>query len=172
MARAWIRGLTGVIMAGIVLLGGIALSSPLGSLQAEFVYYGTVERPDGSFRRMSIDAPSAAQVQTDRPNQPLPEGTTILMETWRSPERASRVFVKTKRQGIWEYGSFPAGQPDLSTRTRSSCHRCHAPFPSVDGTLSLPLLIAFLETDRPPTVTCDRPGRSPCDPETYHPDPA
>ncbi len=169
MRWRWIRGLTGVILAGIIGISGIALSSPLGDLQDQFVYYGTVERPDGSFRRMSIDQVSAPQVQ---PDQPLPEGTTILMETWYSPERASTVFVKTKQAGGWVYGSFRPGQPDLSAQERASCHRCHVPFQEVDGTLTLPLLIASLQTDQPPTVLCDRPGRLPCDPEAYQPDPA
>lgn len=153
-------------MGMMALIGGMVLGSPLGSYEDQFIHYGTVDRPDGSFRRMLIDQTSLTQVQ---PDQPLPEGTTILMETWYSPDNLGTIFVKTKQDGDWLYGSFRPGQPDLSVRTNASCRSCHHPFQDIDSTLTLPLLLASLSTSEPQQAFCDRSGRRPCSPEDYQP---
>ncbi len=161
--------LMSLLIGFIALLSGRVLGSPLGRYEGQFTHYATVGRPDGSFRRMLIDADSATRVE---PSQALPEGTTILMETWHSAERPSTVFVKTKQNGAWLYGSFPPGRPDLNVRTNATCHSCHQPFAAVDGTLTLPLLLTALETNQPQRSFCEKPGRRPCSPEDYQPDPA
>lgn len=129
-------------------------------------HYATVSRSDGAFRQMFIDENSIATVQ---PGEPLPDGTLIVMETWYSPETVGTVFVKQKQQGEWQYGSFSPEQPDYRMDFSGNCHSCHAPFPDTDFTLTKPLLEAALRTQQVQTAFCDRPGRTPCEPETYIP---
>lgn len=139
-------------------------------LQAKYernlAHYATVSRSDGSFRRMFIDEHSFPFIQ---PGEPLPDGTLIVMETWYSPENVGTVFVKQKRNAQWQYGSFHPTRPDYQMRFRASCHRCHAPFPDTDFTLTKPLLEAALKTQQVQTADCDRPGRTPCAPQAYLP---
>ncbi|WP_088889678.1 hypothetical protein [Leptolyngbya ohadii] len=107
---------------------------------------------------------------TIQPGEPLPDGTLIVMETWYSPENLGAVFVKQKRNGEWQYGSFSLDRPNCQMRFSGSCHSCHAPFPETDFTLTEPLLEAALQTRQVQTAHCDRPGRTPCNPEAYIPD--
>ncbi|NJN57841.1 MAG: cytochrome P460 family protein [Leptolyngbyaceae cyanobacterium SL_5_9] len=92
-----------------------------------------------------------------------------MMETWYSPETVGTVFVKQKQDGEWLYGSFNPTQPDYQMSFSGSCHRCHAPFPETDFTLTKPLLEAALQAQQVQTALCDRPGRIPCEPATYVP---
>ncbi|MBD2260227.1 cytochrome P460 family protein [Pseudanabaena sp. FACHB-2040] len=132
----------------------------------QWVHYGTVTRSDRSFREMFIAAENASQVKA---GQPLPEGTLILMETWHAPESLGTVFIKQKRGGTWEYGSFSPAQPSYQVSLQNSCHSCHAPFPETDFTLTKPLLEAALQRQQVQVAYCDRAGRSPCTPESYLP---
>lgn len=129
-------------------------------------HYATVSRSDGSFRQMFINGDSISAIQ---PEEPLPDGTLIVMETWYSPENVGTVFVKQKQNGEWQYGSFSPDRPDYQMSFRGNCHSCHAPFPETDFTLTKPLLEAALQTRQVQTVYCDRAGRTPCDPEAYVP---
>lgn len=142
------------------------------SLQVEdrydhpLAHYATVSRSDGSFRQMFIDENSMAAIQ---PGEPLPNGALIVMETWYSPETVGTVFVKQKQESEWQYGSFNPGQPNYQMRFSGSCHSCHVPFPETDFTLTKPLLEAALQTQQVQAAYCDRPGRTPCEPESYIP---
>ncbi len=131
-----------------------------------FAQYATVSRSDGSFRNMFIEAESLRAVE---PGQPLPDGTLILMETWYSPESLGSVFIKEKRDGVWQYGSFSPSQPDYQLGANASCHSCHVPFRETDFTLTLPLLQKALQTRQVQTAFCDRAGRTPCPAEVYVP---
>lgn len=128
-------------------------------------HYAIVSRSDGSFRQMFVDRDSISSIQ---PGEPLPEGTLIVMESWRS-NNLGTVFVKQKQNGEWQYGSFSPDRPDYEMRFSGSCHSCHAPFPQTDFTLTKPLLEAAVQTRQVQTAFCDRPGRTPCDPESYLP---
>jgi hypothetical protein len=130
-------------------------------------HYATVSRSDGSFRQMFVNEETIASIQ---PGEPLPDGTLIVMETWYSPENLGTVFVKQKQNGEWQYGSFSPDRPDYQMRFSGSCHSCHAPFLETDFTLTKPLLEAALQTRQVQTAHCDRPGRTPCNPEAYIPD--
>lgn len=132
----------------------------------QLAHYATVARADGSFRQMFIEQPVIDRIQ---PGTPLPDGTLIVMETWYSPTNVGTVFVKQKQNGDWQYGSFSPGQPNYQMRSGGSCHSCHAPFPETDFTLTKPLLDAALKTQRVQTSVCDRPGRTPCEAESYIP---
>ena len=143
------------------------------SLQSQVKYdrklahYATVFRSDGSFRQMFIAPHSLAALQ---PGELLPNGTLIVMETWYSPEDLGAVFIKQKQDGEWRYGSFNPDHPDYQMSFGGSCHRCHAPFPDTDFTLTKPLLEAALRTRQVQTAYCDRAGRTPCAPEAYLPE--
>lgn len=139
---------------------------PQARYERRLAHYGTVSRSDGSFRQMFIEEGAIASVQ---PGEPLPNGTLIVMETWYSPKTVGTVFVKQKQAGEWQYGSFNPDQPDYQMSFRGSCHTCHAPFPETDFTLTKPLLEAALRTQRVQTAYCNRPGRTPCQPEAYIP---
>lgn len=139
---------------------------PQNKYGRQLVHYATVSRTDGSFRQMFVDEATIGSIQ---PGEPLPDGTLIVMETWYSAENVGTVFVKQKQSGEWQYGSFNPTQPDYQMGFSNSCHSCHAPFPETDFTLTKPLLEAALETQNRQSAVCDRPGRTPCDPETYIP---
>jgi len=130
------------------------------------IHYATVSRSDGSFRQMFVEE---SVVDAVHPGEPLPDNTLIVMETWYSPENVGTVFVKQKQDGEWLYGSFEPAQPNYQMSFSGSCHRCHAPFPATDFTLTKPLLEAALQTQQVQTAFCDRPGRTPCEPEIYVP---
>lgn len=132
-----------------------------------WIHYATVSRSDRSFREMFVAAEDASRIQA---GQPLPDNTLILMETWYSPESLGTVFIKQKLDGTWHYGSFSPTRPDYYVSNLHSCHRCHAPFPETDFTLTKPLLEAALQVRALQTAYCDRPGRTPCAPEAYLPD--
>lgn len=147
----------------------------LSSLQSQSKYdrtlahYATVSRSDGSFRRVFIEAKAIAAIQ---PEKPLPNGTLIVMKTWYSPENLGTVFVKQKQGEEWQYGSFNPAQPNYQLSFSGSCHSCHAPFPETDFTLTQPLLQAAVQTCQVQTAYCDRPGRTPCEPNAHHPHPS
>lgn len=138
-------------------------------------HYATVSRSDGSFRQMFVNEEAISKGTAEpnaavQPGAPLPDGTLLVMETWYSPENVGTVFVKQKQNGEWQYGSFSPDRPDYEMRFSGSCHSCHAPFPETDFTLTKPLLEAALQTRQIQTAYCDRPGRSPCEPEAYLPE--
>lgn len=146
-----------------------AIATPLQvetKYDRSLAHYATVSRNDGSFRQMFVESNAIATIQRE---EPLPDGTLIVMETWYSPENLGTVFVKQKHNGEWQYGSFSPDRPDYQMSFSGSCHSCHAPFPDTDFTLTKPLLKAALQTRRVQAAYCDRAGRTPCDPEVYHP---
>lgn len=131
-----------------------------------WIQYAMVSRSDDSFRRMFIAADQVSRIEA---GQPLPDNTLILMETWYTPASPGSVFIKQKLNESWQYGSFSPAQPNYQVSDRGSCHRCHAPFPETDFTLTKPLLEAALQSQQLQTAYCDRAGRSPCAPEAYLP---
>jgi hypothetical protein len=150
------------------LMEAIAPSSwqPQLKYDRNLIHYATVSRSDGSFRQMFVEK---SVIDILQPGEPLPDNTLIVMETWYSPENVGTVFVKQKQDGEWLYGSFEPAQPNYQMSFSGSCHRCHAPFPNTDFTLTKPLLEAALQTQQVQMAFCDRPGRTPCEPVTYVP---
>lgn len=127
-------------------------------------HYATIARNDGSFRRLWIDEPSLAGI---RRGEPLPDGTTIAMETFYGPKQRATVFIKRKEEGKWLYGSFEPGTPDWSDmKSKTVCHACHIDA-AVDLTFTLPVLAKFREGAAPLRFLCDQPGRVPCEPTFY-----
>ena len=137
---------------------------PLIDLGKTLEHYATIARNDGSFRRLWIDGPSLAGI---RRGEPLPDGTTIAMETFYGPKAATTVFIKRKEEGKWLYGSFEPGTPDWSDmKSKTVCHACHIDA-ATDLTFTLPVLAKFRETGAPQRFLCDQPGRVPCESSFY-----
>ncbi|MEO0976507.1 MAG: cytochrome P460 family protein [Pseudomonadota bacterium] len=129
-----------------------------------YVTYAQVDRPNGTYRRMLVTPETLAAI---RPGAPLPDGTRILMESYYAPGEVGTVFHKEKVAGRWQYGSFSgAGEPRFETRPQASCLSCHATAAATDFTFTRPSLDAASQRGMS-RFTCDRGGRSPCDPHVY-----
>lgn len=100
-------------------------NATVGKVQVQSKYnlnlahYATVSRSDGSFRQMFVNEEAIAAIQ---PEEPLPDGTLLVMETWYSPENLGTVFVKQKQNGEWQYGSFSPDRPNYQMQFSGSCH--------------------------------------------------
>jgi hypothetical protein len=137
--------------------GFIDLGRPL-------VHYATIARNDGAFRRLWIDEASLAAAEAGRP---LPDGTTIAMETFYGPDKRATVFAKVKRGEDWLYGSFEPGAPDWSSlKSRTVCHSCHIDA-AEDLTFTLPVIARFRRERQVVRFLCDESGRVPCEAAFY-----
>lgn len=159
-----------LLLAGLIALAaaaGVAQAGPLNETDRygeTFAAYAQVDRPDGSFRRMLTTPDVLATAQS---GAPLPDGTRILMETYRRSGKLGTVFHKQKVDGRWHYGSFDGqGRVDLATRPQASCLSCHSRAAATDLTFTKPALTAA-RTMGLTQITCDRAGRRPCDLEVY-----
>jgi len=142
-----------------------SVATPPGSYGLDLVHYNTVERSDGSYRRMFIERSALGRL---RPGQPFPDGTRILMETYLSEGSLGTVFHKQKVNGRWQYGSFPGlGRPDLSVAPRVSCLSCHSRAARTDFTYTRPGLDAVAAGAQPAQFLCARRGRTPCSLTVY-----
>jgi len=158
------------ILRSFVLSVALSTAAAAGSLVEtnlygeNFVTYAQVNRTDGTYRRMLTTPDVLATVSR---GMPLPDGTRILMESYYSPGQIGTVFHKQKVDGRWEYGSFSGQSPvDLTTRPQASCLSCHAQAAETDFTFTRRLLDAAPKVGLS-IITCDRGGRSPCDPAIY-----
>jgi hypothetical protein len=146
-------------------LAGLADEEPpVVDLGKPLVHYATIARNDGSFRRIWIDEASLAGAVAGRP---LPDGTTIAMETFYGPQARATVFAKVKQGDGWLYGSFEPGKPDWQgLKSRTVCHSCHIDA-AEDLTFTLPVIARFGAARSVARFLCDESGRVPCPPETY-----
>ena len=166
--------LPGLAIAGLGLLAlpdriaadGHSDASTMQAYGLDLVRYATVERTDGSYRRMLIDRMSLEALARDGV---LPDGTRILMETYRSPGRVGTVFHKQKTDGRWLYGSFSgrSAEANLDVRPQASCLSCHTRAADTDFTYTLPSLNAVAAGAAETVFACDRGGRAPCDLAIY-----
>jgi hypothetical protein len=128
------------------------------------VHYATIARNDGAFRRLWIDEASLAAVEAGKP---MPDGTTIAMETFYGPDRRATVFAKVKQGENWLYGSFEPGAPDWTgLKSRTVCHACHIDA-AEDLTFTLPVIARFRRDRQVVRFLCDESGRVPCDAALY-----
>jgi hypothetical protein len=133
-------------------------------LGRSLVHYATIARNDGAFRRLWIDEGSLAAAEAGRP---LPDGTTIAMETFYGPDKRATVFAKVKQGDQWLYGSFEPGAPDWSgLKSRTVCHSCHIDA-AEDLTFTLPVIARFRRERQVVRFLCDASGRVPCDAALY-----
>jgi hypothetical protein len=127
-------------------------------------HYATIARSDGAFRRLWIDEASLAKAEAGKP---LPDGTTIAMETFYGPANRATVFVKVKQGDDWLYGSFEPGKPDWSgLKSKTVCHACHIDA-AQDLTFTLPVIARFKAERRVARFLCKESGRVPCDGAVY-----
>lgn len=165
MKRACLAALALTCGASAFAAGALQDEEPaLSDLGRPMVHYATIARNDGSFRRFWIGEASLAAVEAGKP---LPDGTSIAMETFYGPQARSTTFVKEKRGSAWLYGSFEPGHPDWTgTKAKTVCHACHIDA-AQDLTFTLPNLASFKETRDVARFLCDRSGRVPCDATLY-----
>lgn len=169
--------MTGVVWVRMVLASGLIGAGVVSAAPDEdaslpqvddygmpLVAYVTVERTDGTYRRMLTQPQTLAAVGD---GAPVPDGARIFMETYYSPGSVSTVFHKHKIDGQWHYGSFSASRPDLDVRPQASCLSCHADAAETDFVFTLPSLSAAAQCAGPGRFTCDRGGRRPCAPAVY-----
>ncbi|MEM8837703.1 MAG: cytochrome P460 family protein [Pseudomonadota bacterium] len=157
----WVVGALCVAMVPLAWAASLPETDRYGET---FVVYAQVDRSDGTYRRMLTTPDVLNRLRND---EPLPDGTRILMETYYRPGELSTVFHKQKVEGKWQYGSFNGrGTVNLSTRPQASCLSCHARAAATDFTFTQPSLVAAPGQGLT-RFTCDRGGRSPCDLETY-----
>ncbi len=128
-----------------------------------YVPYATVQRTDGSYRRMLT---TQSVLESVARSGETPDGARILMETYYRPGQRSTVFHKQKQRGRWFYGSFNE-VVDLSVRPQASCLSCHTRAAESDFTFTQMILVDVARGAEPFVTTCDRPGRQPCPPSTY-----
>lgn len=155
----WIAGLATTVTVAVGLAALAANLETTHRYGAPFVVYAQVDRPDGTYRRMLTSPRVLERAQAD---QPLPDGTRILMETYYRPGVLSTVFHKQKVDGRWQYGSFDGqGMVDLSTRPQASCLSCHAGAAETGFTFTRPALDAA-KVHGLSRSYCDNGGRRPC----------
>lgn len=157
-----------LITVAAIAIGVVALAStslPQTDRYGEiYVTYAQVDRPNGTYRRMLVTPETLA---ANRPSEPLPDGTRILMESYYAPGEVGTVFHKQKVAGSWQYGSFSGeGEPRFETRPQASCLSCHATAAATDFTFTRPSLDVASQNGLSHFV-CDRGGRSPCAPHVY-----
>jgi|SRR3954452_13326010 hypothetical protein len=154
-----------ILLASLAALPSLAA----GALQDEepaktelgrrLVHFATIARSDGAFRRMSIDETSLGAIEAGKP---LPDGTSIAMETFYGADRPATVFIKEKRGNQWLYGSFEPGAPSWEgTKSRTVCHACHIDA-ATDLTFMLPVIARFKATRQVVRAACEETGRVPC----------
>jgi hypothetical protein len=130
-----------------------------------FRQYATVERNDGSYRQMFIADSSLSEFAK---TGIIPDEAFIVMETYYSPNVESTNFSKQKSGSRWLYGSFSPNSPSFAVRPDPSCQGCHnSATPTMGGTFTLPMLRAAVQSGTVKTATCNRSGRTPCEPTDY-----
>ena len=142
-----------------------------------FFHYTTVNRPDGTFRQMYINPEALEAIRVD---ETLPNGTMIIMETYRNNRIGGTLFTREKqtgwgsdevseiaieiRNGDWRYPSFAENDFRRLSADSTSCHACHIQAADRDYVFTMPDLIEAARTGSTQISECDRSGRQPCDP--------
>lgn len=160
-----VRTVIAIAVGAIGMTGLAAADLPQTDRYGEtYVTYAQVDRPNGTYRRMLVTPETLSHV---RPGEPLADGARILMESYYTPGEVGTVFHKQKVAGRWQYGSFSgADEADFETRPQASCLSCHAAAADTDFTFTRPSLDAASQHGVS-RFSCDRGGRSPCDPHVY-----
>lgn len=150
--------------------GGTPLSFP-SSYASSFALYAVVDRPDNVSRLLYINPEALAAMQS---GQPLPEGTTLVIEGYNSTVGADGklvrgdlipfIHVSEKINGRWRFASFsPAGtpsDPSLPDERPRTCAGCHNDVR--DFVFSRVQLDGFAATQTVQYFFCGKTGRQPC----------
>ncbi len=144
--------------------GSKSLEFP-SNYQQDFVHYASVACPNSRIVRQMYANPIAMNAAKE--NNPLPDGSVIVMETHSArsdangqltPTRLNNVFIREKRQdfgqehsenmrnGNWKYAWFsPTG--NLVSNSQSSCLSCHTRVRDRDYVFTLPDLVTAAQTN-------------------------
>ncbi|MDJ0589094.1 MAG: cytochrome P460 family protein [Pleurocapsa sp. MO_226.B13] len=134
--------------------------------QQDFVHYASVSCPNSRIVRQMYANPLAVNAAKD--NNPLPDGSVIVMETHSAksdangqltPTRLNNVFIRAKqanfgreysanlRNGDWKYAWYsPTGR--LVSSSESSCLSCHTRVRARDYVFTLPDLVIAAQTNQ------------------------
>jgi hypothetical protein len=157
---------------------------------ATFTHYLTVDRPDGTIRRLYINA---IGLDAARNNTILPDGTVIVIEANYALQNSdgeyildqrgrlvpgeafpsihvrekrsfwrSEDFVSAARNGSWNYGSFNPDTQANFEESLNACFNCHAPA-GPDHLYSYVSLQSVAQTGIPIYLQCTATGRTPCE---------
>lgn len=167
------RPITAAIIA-LVVIGAALLAVAFASAAAQtaidlvhrdgYTRYARVERSDGTWREMFIANEALAEL---RATSALPDGATILMESYRPGGDLSSVFLSRTDGQRWTYGSISPGEPAQSARVASSCAGCHRLSQSGSAVFTWSMIERFIREGDTAVALCDRGGRSPCDADVY-----
>jgi cytochrome c553 len=155
-----------------------------------FTHYLTVERPDGTIRRLYINP---IGLNAARNNTILPDGTVIVIEGNYALRNAdgeyildqqghfvpgdpfpaihvrekrsfwrSEDFASPARNGNWNYASFDPNTQQTYEESINACFNCHAPA-GPDHLYSYPSLQQVAQTGTPLVIQCTATGRTPCE---------
>ncbi|MDJ0594099.1 MAG: cytochrome P460 family protein [Pleurocapsa sp. MO_226.B13] len=133
--------------------------------QQDFAHYASVTCPNSRIVRQIYANPIA--VSAAKENNPLPNGSVIVMETHSAiadangqliPNSLNNVFIREKRShfgrehsanlrnGNWKYAWFsPTGS--LVSSSESSCLSCHTRVSDRDYVFTLPDLVTAAQTN-------------------------
>jgi hypothetical protein len=150
--------------------GGGAIAFPAGYANT-FALYTVVDRPDNVSRLVYINRESLAALQA---GQPLPNGTTLVIEAYNSTLGADGrlvrgalqtfIHVSQKIDGRWRFASFTAnGAPadrSLVEERPGECVDCHND--TRDFVFTRPQINAFAASQTTQYLFCGLPGREPC----------
>ncbi|MDJ0633758.1 MAG: cytochrome P460 family protein [Xenococcaceae cyanobacterium MO_188.B29] len=134
--------------------------------EQDFVHYASVTCPNSRIVRQMYANPIA--MNAARENNPLPNGSVIVMETHSAvadangrltPSHLNNVFIREKqsgfgqehsenlRNGNWKYAWFsPTG--NLVSNRESSCLSCHTRVSDRDYVFTLPDLVTAAQTNQ------------------------
>ncbi len=170
-SQKWLLRIVLLLFSAVISLGlsRLVASESLefpSNYQQDFVHYASVTCPNSRIVRQ-IYANNLA-VNAARENNPLPDGSVILMETHSAvadandrltPSRLNNVFIREKRSnfgqehsanlrnGDWKYAWYsPTGS--LVSSSESSCLSCHTRVSDRDYVFTLPDLVTAAQTNK------------------------
>ncbi|MGK7948227.1 MAG: cytochrome P460 family protein [Xenococcaceae cyanobacterium] len=133
--------------------------------QQDFVHYASIACPNSRIVRQMYA--NSLAMNAARENNPLPDGSVIVMETHSAiansngqltPTRLNNVFIREKqsgfgrehsenlRNGNWKYAWYsPTG--NLVSSSESSCLSCHTRVSDRDYVFTLPDLVTAAQTN-------------------------
>jgi hypothetical protein len=95
------RVLVPIVLAAALAIGNTALAAA-ADYMAGLVRYARVDRSDGTYREMLVDAATLVAL---RKGGSLGDGATVLMESYTRQGEIGAIFGKRREGGRWVYGS-------------------------------------------------------------------
>lgn len=170
MFQKWLPKIVLLLFALAISLGFFRLTVAQtlefpSNYQQDFTHYASVTCPNSRIVRQIYANSLAINAATE--NNPLPDGSVIVMETHSAvadavgklkPTRLNNIFIREKRKnfgaehsqnmrnGNWKYAWYsPTGS--LVSKSESSCLSCHTRVSDRDYVFTLPDLVTAAQTN-------------------------